>query len=54
MLMLLFAIAATCFSLGLLALGRGSDMLAVLLCGAGGLALRALSSAARLAERGSR
>ena len=54
MLMLLFTIAATCFSLGLLALGRGNDLLAVLLCGAGGLSLRALSQAARVAERGGR
>ena len=52
MLMLLFAVAAICFSLGLLALGRANDLLAVLLCAAGGLALRALSQAARVAERG--
>ena len=52
MLLILFAIAAACFSLGLLALGKGDDLLAVLLCGAGGLSLRALSQAARVAERG--
>ena len=54
MLLVLFAVAATCFSLGLLALGQGRDLLAVLLCASGGLALRALSQAARVAERGGR
>ncbi len=54
MLLVLFAIAAACFSLGLMALGDGRDLLAVLLCAAGALALRVLSQAARVAERGGR
>ena len=54
MLLVLFAIAAASFTLGLIALGRGDDLTAILLCGLGALSLRALHLAARIAERGAR
>ncbi len=47
-LLVLFSVAAVCFALGLVALGRRDDLMAVLLCGLGGLALRALHQAAHL------
>jgi hypothetical protein len=49
-LLVLFGIAAGSFALALLSLGRGDDVMAVVLGVAGGLALRALRRAVKLAE----
>lgn len=49
-LLLLFGVAAVCFTLGLFVLGRRDDLMAVLLCVMGALALRALHLAARASE----
>lgn len=49
-LLVLFAIAATAFAAGLWALTEENDLMAILLGGIGGLALRALHQAARLEE----
>jgi hypothetical protein len=49
-LLALFAIAASAFGMGMFSLTEGHDLLAILLCLIGALALRALHQAARLAE----
>jgi hypothetical protein len=45
-----YAIAAVSFALGLVALGRADDVMAVVLGILGGLSLRALRRASKLAE----
>jgi hypothetical protein len=54
MLLLLLAVATLSFGAGLLALSEQSDLLATLLCVVGALALRTLSLAARVAQKGAR
>lgn len=53
-LLLLFVIAVAAFGLGLLALSRAADLLALFLCAVGALALAALGRIARLSEGGTR
>jgi len=53
-LLLLFLIAVAAFGLGLLALSRAADLLALLLCAVGALSLAALGRIARLSEGGTR
>ncbi len=53
-LLLLFVIAVAAFGLGLVALSRAADLLALLLCATGALSLAALGRIARLSEGGTR
>ena len=53
-LLVFYGVATAAFALGLYALAQGGDLLAVLLLVFGGLALRALTQAARLGDGGMR
>jgi len=53
-LLVLFVIAVAAFGLGLMALSRAADLLALLLCGVGALSLAALGRVARLSDGGTR
>ncbi|RLB47794.1 MAG: hypothetical protein DRI90_25990 [Deltaproteobacteria bacterium] len=53
-LLVLFVIAVASFGLGLLALSRAADLLALLLCVLGALSLAALGRVARLGDGGAR